>query len=415
MPQVVSVSSPQAGKGKAVSDFETILGFQDCWGIPKRTRTVKSPASGYFNIPDNEPVQGDARVSKNQGGLSGQGRWAGKISPADKARLARVVKGAPEVMVKVSKPARHDKTGNPIHVTRGTEGVRVGQHLSYISRNGKLELENDRGEKFDGKQEIAAIYREWVDAHDEDRHNAMATDRTRITTSIVFSMPGSVNAIAVKDAVRSLAEQEFKGRHDYVMALHTDTKNPHVHLTVRTVGHDGVKLNFRKADLQHLRETFAQKLRQRGIEAEATPRHTRGVTRKGEATPVYKIRQRGGKPFIDARKKREVQRDLAANEGRLPQKPWDNALVARRNRVMSTYGNAARILEQSEDPADRALGEATRKYAARLTDVTTQRAVLARSMNDGMWRRELASRADGDRIQRQSRDHESDRGKGRER
>lgn len=26
------------------------------------------------------------------------------------------------------------------------------------------------------------------------------------------------------------------------MALHTDTHHPHVHLTVRTVGHDGVKL-----------------------------------------------------------------------------------------------------------------------------------------------------------------------------
>ena len=94
-------------------------------------------------------------------------------------------------------------------------------------------------------------------------------------------MPGSVNAEAVKDAVRALAVQEFGGRHDYAMALHTDTRHPHVHLTLRTVGEDGGKLNLRKADLQRLRDSFAEKLRHRGIEAESTPRHARGATRRG--------------------------------------------------------------------------------------------------------------------------------------
>ncbi|QEW23721.1 Relaxase/mobilization nuclease domain protein (plasmid) [Marinibacterium anthonyi] len=355
-----------------MSDFKSELGFQDCWS---------SSANKELNKPAGGSVGGGTR--KPKAGANQPDRsfvQAQTISTADKARLARVVKGAPEVMVKVSKPAKNDKSGNPIKVSRASEAVRASEHLAYISRNGKIEVENDRGETFSGRQQVGVIYREWMEKHDEDRREGSAADRTRITTSIVFSMPGTADAEAVKDAVRALARQEFQGRHDYAMALHTDTHHPHVHLTLRTVGEDGQKLNLRKADLQRLRDTFAEKLRTRGIEAESTPRHARGVTRRGEVTPVYKIRQRGGKPLADARKMRQVRRDLEDNGGRLPQKAWDDALIARRNRVMATYDQAATILAGSADPKDRDLARETKQFATRLTETTTQRAEIARSL-----------------------------------
>lgn len=355
-----------------MSDFKSELGFQDCWD---------TEANRKLNKPTGGTVGGGSR--KRRAGAQDADRataQAQTISSADKARLARVVKGVPEVMVKVSKPAKNDRSGNPIKVSRASEAVRASEHLAYISRNGKIEVENDRGEAFNGRTQVGAIYREWIEKHDEDRREGSATDRTRITTSIVFSMPGTVNAEAVKDAVRALARQEFQGRHDYAMALHTDTHHPHVHLTLRTVGEDGQKLNLRKADLQRLRDTFAEKLRTRGIEAESTPRHARGVTRRGEVTPVYKIRQRGSKPLVDARKMRQVRRDLDDNGGRLPQKAWDDALIARRNRVMATYDQAAMILAGSVDPRDRDLARETKRFAARLTETTTQRAEMARSL-----------------------------------
>ncbi|WP_282129926.1 relaxase/mobilization nuclease domain-containing protein [Roseobacter litoralis] len=273
-----------------------------------------------------------------------------------------------------------DKHGNPIQVNRQTEGIRVSAHLEYISRNGKIELETSQGGRLSGKPATASLFAEWMQNHDEDRANGLATDRTRITTSIVFSMPGNTNASAVKDAVRALAAQEFGGRHDYVMALHIDTKHPHVHLTVRTVGHDGMKLNLRKADLQHLRDTFAAKLRQRGIDAESTPRSARGVTRKGERTPVYKIRQRGEVVTVDKAKRREVKRDVVDHAGRLPDQVWDSAIVTRRNRVMNTYSAAAAVLAQSTDPEDRALARDVESFSRRITDVTTERAALARDL-----------------------------------
>ena len=370
-----------------MSDFKSELGFEDCWSNPRAVRSVRSPASGNFSTgKKGTNGQGGENPGNNNAGNSssnGAGRsetQAASISAADKARLARVVRGAPEVMVKVSKPAKMDKHGNPIRVNRQTEGMRVAAHLEYISRNGKLELENGFGDVLTGKAATSALCAEWMQNHDEDRANGLASDRTRITTSIVFSMPGNTNASAVKDAVRALARQEFGGRHDYVMALHTDTKHPHVHLTLRTVGHDGIKLNLRKADLQHLRDTFAAKLRQRGIEAESTPRSARGVTRRGERTPVYKIRQRGEVVAVDRAKRREVERDVADHGDQLPDRPWDGAIVTRRIRVMNTYSAAAALLAASPDPDDRELARATERFAADLTDVMTERAALAREV-----------------------------------
>lgn len=400
-----------------MSDFKTELGIEDCWSNTRKGRSVRSPAAGSFSIDQTEAdgqedaISGNKSAGSSASGGAGQAKsQSASISGADKARLARVVRGAPEVMVKVSKPAKMDKHGNPIRVNRQTEGTRVSAHLEYISRNGKIELENSLGEVLTGKAATAGLCAEWLQSHDEDRANGLASDRTRITTSIVFSMPGNTNAAAVKDAVRALAQQEFGGRHDYVMALHTDTKHPHVHLTVRTVGHDGVKLNLRKADLQHLRDTFAAKLRQRGIEAESTPRSARGVTRKGERTPVYKIRQRGEVVAVDRAKQREVRRDVADYGGQLPDRPWDEAIVERRNRVMNTYSAAAAVLAKSTDPEDRDLARATEWFAAGLTDVTTERAVLAREVSV----EQAASRAGADPVRSDNSDRAHGRGASKE-
>jgi hypothetical protein len=179
--------------------------------------------------------------------------------------------------------------------------------------------------------------------------------------------------------------QEFGGRHDCVMAQHADTGHPHVHLTVRTVGHDGIKLNLRKADLQHLRDVFAEKLRHRGIEAESTPRYARGVTRKAERLPVYKTRKRGVTPYVDLAKRREVCRDVEDNNGKLPDRAWDSAIVDRRNRVMGVYGAAALELSRSPNPSDRSLACDIEAFCGRLTDVTTQRAALARDGGFGRY------------------------------
>ncbi|MGY0193911.1 hypothetical protein ACWA7J_02430 [Leptothrix sp. BB-4] len=66
------------------------------------------------------------------------------------------------------------------------------------------------------------------------------------------------------------------------MVLHDHQANPHVHLSVRAESRRGRRLIPRKVDLARWRETFAEKLRELGIEAEASRRFVRGNTLRPE-------------------------------------------------------------------------------------------------------------------------------------
>ncbi len=88
-----------------MSEFKTELGFQDCWAPPARSGAVKSPGSGSFSTGGKPSPKGSEKAEP------AQARQATTIGTADKARLARVVSKTPEVMVKVSKPAKVDKKG----------------------------------------------------------------------------------------------------------------------------------------------------------------------------------------------------------------------------------------------------------------------------------------------------------------
>ena len=58
--------------------------------------------------------------------------------------------------------------------------------------------------------------------------------------------------------------------------------NPGHRLPFQVEGRDGQRLNPRKEDLRRWREVFAERLRARGIEAEATPQSTRGARHHNE-------------------------------------------------------------------------------------------------------------------------------------
>jgi len=74
---------------------------------------------------------------------------------------------------------------------------------------------------------------------------------------------------------------------------HDDEAHPHVHLVVKAVGRDGVRLNPRKADLQRWRELFADALHEQGIVANATPRRARGIGSRAPAQRLLHMRVRG--------------------------------------------------------------------------------------------------------------------------
>ena len=316
-----------------------VQGFEDVWRPPirpriVRPRTVLRPSSG-----------------------SGGGA---------RARLERIAARAPEVMVKV--------TG------RTRDGAHLRAHLDYISRNGQLELEGADGALITSRRDVADLADEWgatVSGHKPRRKDSP------LSHSVILSMPAGTSEIVVRDAARSFAADMFAGRHDYVFTLHTDTPRPHVHLAICSRGHTGERLNPKKADLELWRQTFAQALRDRGVEAEATPRRARGVTRKAERTPLRKIRDRqeaGDGPMAQVRRSAYREAAGAAFQGRTERTPWEQRIVARQQAVRSLYLTQARLLGRSSDPADRALGAKVEAFVRSMPQPDTQRLALAREL-----------------------------------
>ncbi len=105
-------------------------------------------------------------------------------------------------------------------------------------------------------------------------------------------MPRGTDPLTVQWAAREFARVEFAD-HRYVMVLHEHQANPHVHLSVKAASKQGKRLNPRKADLQRWRETFAERLGERGIDAEASPQITRGGIRRSERLWQRKARENG--------------------------------------------------------------------------------------------------------------------------
>lgn len=252
-----------------------------------------------------------------------------------RSEAKRVSGKASEVMVKI--------TGF------GKGAGHVKAHLDYISRNGKLELENDRGEIFNGKEEVKDLFKDW----EKDFGDGKRRKNQRDTMHMVLSMPEGTDPESVRSATRAFTKATFGKNHEYVFALHTDEPHPHCHVTVKCLGFDGKRLNPRKDDLQRWREDFAQTLRDQGVDAEASPRRSRGVVKKAEPSVVRHI-ELGDKTHaprvskVRASQIKEAAQELVA-ESRgvaIAPKPWEEAIKARQKQIRSAWLAAAMALEK---------------------------------------------------------------------
>jgi len=285
----------------------------------KSARSAKKSMTGVFLAPRRR-ADGDA---VGRGGVTA----AAKVI---RGKLGSVVRRTPQVLVRISGAGKGIK--------------HIKAHLDYISRNGKLELEDQSGETIKGRKELSDLRDEWQDggfqiAKESDKREAF---------NVVLSMPEGTDPIAVKRAARDFAAAEF-ANHQYVMVLHTfDTDpdpepspNPHVHLCVKALSMDGVRLNPRKADLQRWREGFAHALGENGIEAAATNRLQRLERARGERLSVRRMKERGQAPSKSTRSKAAPERVAKAKQAEAT--------------VLRGYRDMVRALASSEDAEDRKL------------------------------------------------------------
>ncbi|KVG59965.1 relaxase/mobilization nuclease domain-containing protein [Burkholderia territorii] len=227
---------------------------------------------------------------------------AARLSHADirgaaalvRARLARTLGRTPEVMVKITNKAAH---------AQGMAAVR--RHLRYISRNGRVELEDQHGNRIEGKDALNNLVKTWQ----LGGWGIPQTSARRETFNILLSMPPGTDRQAVRDAARDFAALEFGDGRSYVFAAHDDEAHPHVHLSMQVRRPDGRRLNPRHQDLQRWRECFAEQLREHGVEANATPRRARGVTQRYPEQGVVHLLARGETPRYWKPMPTDAQRD----------------------------------------------------------------------------------------------------------
>lgn len=296
--------------------------------------------------------------------VSGRRARTGRLLPAQRrAQLHRTfVQRAPEVMVKVS--------------GGGKTAGHVKAHMDYITRNGQLEAVNDQGEKVSGKEDVKDLFDSWdLDASD-------GQGKKRQAFNIVLSMPAGTDPNGLFKAVQNFAREEFFGQHQYLMVLHTPETDPHknapphphVHLVVKAEGFDGKRLYIRKATLEHWRTAFAERLREQGIEANATPRDLRGQTRKSKKPGVYFAEKRGTSTVLKS-KFEEARHEL--QQGEQAPKPWEVAIVNRRRATVHRLLGAADELRKE---GDEAMATAIERFAKEMPRPDTERHQIKRAI-----------------------------------
>lgn len=288
-----------------------------------------------------------------------------RLSPDELAHIGRTVRRTPEVMVKV--------------LSKDSNNMRsVARHLNYIGRRGELELETDDSDRLQGWDAGQSLVEDWDLDLDQDRRDSTLTGGTgrapKLVHKIMLSMPPGTPAKGVLEAARNFSREQFALKHRYALVLHTDEPHPHVHLVVKAVNEQGVRLNIRKATLRDWRREFARHLRDQGIAANATGRAVRGEIRTRPIDPIYRATLRGDSTHTRGRIE-SVAAELL--RGKLCVEPHKTTLMATRREIERGWRAMSDILFREGDPE---LATQVKRFVDQMPPPQTEREWIASGM-----------------------------------
>jgi hypothetical protein len=287
---------------------------------------------------------------------------SGRFTPAQVDYIRRTVSRVPEVIVKV--------TGG------GKNTGPVAAHFAYISRNGKLEIETDEGDRVAGCDAQKALLNDWhlelsAGQYRGPRDGRVTARRAKLVHNIVFSMPSPTPSEKVLAAARKFAREKFALQNRYALVLHTDQQHPHVHMVVKAESEQGRRLHIDKAMLREWREDFAQLMREQGIAANATPRSLRGQNKGKTKDAIYRAQRRGASHAVRDRVK-DVVNELMST-GTVHDPARSHMLEIRRAVVAAWIKTADQLNAQGET----ILASEVRSFSRHLPPVLTDRERLA--------------------------------------
>jgi hypothetical protein len=155
------------------------------------------------------------------------------------------------------------------------------------------------------------------------------------------------------------------------MVLHTDEPHPHVHVVVKAMSEQGVRLNIRKATLREWRQEFARRLRDQGIAANATERAVRGEIRTRKTDGIYRATLRGDSTHVrsqvESMASEFMKGDLRVERGK-------SKLIETRREIERGWAATSDILLRQGRPD---LAAQVRRFAERMPPPRTEREQLA--------------------------------------
>lgn len=330
--------------------------------------------------------KGHVADPKSKSGADGGRSRLARLTPRQK--LTGIVRRAPEVMLKI-----------------GRANIRCLKHMKaaadYISRNGKIEIEDQDGFAHSSKEQVEAVVRQWGLQSQIPQEESLV-DRRAHGRRIILSMPTGTPTEGFKAACRKWAQDTLSG-YDYLIAFHMPendrrTTQPHCHLLIRTIGHDGRRFHVDNTRREEMREYFAVCLRERGIEANATQRWQRGVTRRSLGQPehhnarkVQSDKERARKHAIARKKKtlllktmqnrlQDVERSVRSGKP-IPDPPGIIKAKAKRRELTDLLNDVINELNAGTSQ-DKILARATKEHLLKLPPVKSAAQEAVSSLTD---------------------------------
>ncbi|HWZ63643.1 MAG TPA: relaxase/mobilization nuclease domain-containing protein [Steroidobacteraceae bacterium] len=265
-------------------------------------------------------------------------------------------------------------------LSRGGQDLKaIGRHLGYLNRGGEVDIETDDGQRLSGKGIEKELLEDWdLDLEEHRRKADLESWSTRpppkFVHKLMFSMPAGTPPDKLLSAVKNFAREEFGLKHRYAMVLHTDQPHPHVHMVVKAVSEQGVRLHIRKATLREWRCEFARHLRALGITANATDRAVRGENRSAKRDGIYRAEQRDESRHTQARAE-AVAAELL--KGNLRVEAGKARLLETREQVERGWWAVSDVLVAEGRPE---LAAQVRRFVAGMLPPLTEREVIANEL-----------------------------------
>ncbi|MGA8054486.1 MAG: hypothetical protein WCA12_11630, partial [Burkholderiales bacterium] len=206
----------------------------------------------------------------------------------------------------------------------------------------------------------------------------------RTSMHLMFSMRKDTERLTedkLVEAVRRTLREEFGSDPDplrnrqYLFVKHSlendpepgHNPNPHVHAVVRYLNGRREPIRPGPEDLWRYRETFAEKLREQGVRANASPALERFVVERGEPDMKwYHLKQDRKRSHVLTRQDREIH-EMGGTAGFAPT-PGEQRYKARYTQAKYDYQAAADALAKDSDPRAQALANVLRRYPERFTN-----------------------------------------------